>query len=506
MVDRFDVVIVGAGNAAMSAAHAALDRGASVCIVEKAPKEDRGGNSALTGHMRFVYENVDDLFAIMRPDTLTDAVRKRFAEEMPSKTQDDLWDDIMSTTGGLSDPEMLQVHCERSYSTMAWLHTKGHSHVPSPDDFTGDGTGTRLDGGGEGLMERNFTYMEGRPDVTILYDTTAHELLTDSSSGRVIGVKVKTKGGLTDLYGGAVVLAAGGFESNPEMRTRYLGPLWDSVHLRGVPYNTGDGLRMALDIGAMPYGGWGSAHAAPVDWAMPTFSSLSRRRRPDAKWIRANGQSRYIYTYAIMVNTRGQRFMDEAEGTRDQTYASMGRGILAQPGSTAFQIIDANVREMKLLPDIYDNATAFRADTIEDLAKEIGVAPVELRKTLDEYNAAVPTDRQAVPSAYHVDGVGTIGLYPPKSNFAMTIDKAPFEAFQVRCGMTFTFGGIKIDPETAQVQDVGGDAIPGLYCAGEMAGGLFYWNYPSGSGLMAGATFGRIAGDSAALVALEGSS
>ena len=501
-MDGFDVVIVGAGNAAMSAAHAALDRGATVCILEKAPKEDRGGNSALTGHFRFVYENLDDLFAIMRPDTLTDAVRERFAAERPSKTQDDVWDDIMTTTGGLSDPEMLQVHVERSYDTMAWLRSKGHMHIPSPDDFTGDGTGTRLDGGGEGLMERNFEFMESRSDVTILYETTAQELLTDAD-GRVIGVKARTASGITDIYGGAVVLAAGGFEANAEMRTRYLGPLWDSIHLRGVPYNTGDGLRMALDIGAMPHGGWGSAHAAPVDWAMPKFSSISLRRRPDAKWIRSNGQSRYIYAYAIMVNTHGERFMDEAEGTRDQTYASIGRGILAQPGSTAFQIIDAGVREKGLLPQIYDNATGVKADTLEELAVQIGVDPAALRRTVDEFNAAVPTDREAVPSPFQVDGVGTIGLRPPKSNFAMVIDKAPFEAFQVRCGMTFTFGGLKIVPETAQVVHTSGDVIPGLYCAGEMAGGLFYWNYPSGSGLMAGATFGRIAGDSAALAAKE---
>lgn len=485
----------------MSAAHAALDRGASVCIVEKAPREDRGGNSALTGHMRFVYDNLDDLFAIMRPDTLTDEVRKRFASSMPRKTQDDVWDDIMSTTGGLSDPEMLRVHCERSYSTMTWLHSKGHSHVPSPDDFTGDGTGTRLDGGGEALQERNFAYMEGHRDVTVLHETTAQELLVDQA-GKVVGVKVRTRGGLRDLYGGAVVLATGGFEANAEMRARYLGPKWDSVHLRGVPYNTGDGLRMALDIGALPFGGWGSAHAAPVDWAMPAWSSLALRRRPDAKWIRSNGQSRYIYPYAIMVNIRGRRFIDEAEGTRDQTYASMGRGILEQPGGTAFQIIDAKVREMNLIPGIYETATAFKADTIEDLAKAIEVDPVTLTQTVDEYNRAVPADRQAVPSAYQVDGVGTVGLNPPKSNFAMTIEQPPFEAFQVRCGMTFTFGGIKIDPETAQVQGVSGDPIPGLYSAGEMVGGLFYWNYPSGSGLMAGATFGRIAGDSAATEAI----
>ena len=501
MTDTFDVIVVGAGNAAMCAAWAALDNGATVCILEKAPPEDRGGNSMFTGHMRFAYNNLDELYAVMRPDTVTDEIKKNFASRLPSKTADDIWDDVMETTGGQSDPDILSVHCEQSYSTVAWLHTKGHNYVPSGDAAAGDGNLIRLDGGGEGLQERNFKSMEENPKVTLHYKTAASELLLDKDA-RVIGVKVRQDGTVKDLYAKSVVLACGGFEANAEMRARYLGRGWDAVHQRGVPYNTGDGLRMALDIGAMPYGGWNSAHAAPVDWGMPPWTTLSLKRRPDAKYLRASAQSRYVYPYSIMVNTLGRRFVDEARGTRDQTYASIGRVIIEQPGGTAFQIIDSKVREMDLVPTRYEGATGVKANSLEELANLAGIDTRVFLQTVEEYNRAVPTDREARPSAYEVDGVGTDGLEIPKSNYAMRIDKAPFEAFQVRCGLTFTFGGLKINPQTGQVQHTAGDPIPGLYAAGEMVGGLFYWNYPSGSGLMSGATFGRVAGTGASAAAL----
>lgn len=496
MTQNYDVIVVGAGNAAMCAAHAALDNGAKIAILEKAPYEDRGGNSMFTGHMRFAYESLDELFAVMRPDTVTDEIRARFAERLPKKSQDALWDDIMDATGGLTDPDMLRVNVERSYSTISWLHSKGVNWVPSGDAPTGDGNLTRIDGGGEGLQELNFAFMDAHPNVTIRYRTAAQSLLTDET-GRVIGVKVLSDDGYEDLMAGAVVLACGGFEGNAEMRARYLGKHWDSVHQRGVPFNTGDGHRMALDIGAQSFGGWSSAHAAPVDWGMPRWTKLSLKHRSDAKWTRASGQSRYVYPYAIMVNTDGKRFIDEAKDTRDHTYASIGRGVLVQPGGTAFQIIDAKVREQDLVPPRYEGASGVKADTLEELARKMEIDPETFVRTVEEYNAAVPAGSTAVPSAYEVDGVGTVGLDIPKSNYAQTIDQAPFEAFQVRCGLTFTFGGVKIDPETGQVQHSSDRPIPGLYAAGEIVGGLFYWNYPSGSGLMAGATFGRIAGDGA---------
>lgn len=491
MTSDYDVVVVGAGNAALSAAHAAAELGVTVCVLEKAPRGERGGNSTLTGHFRFAYENVDQLLALMDPDVATEEVRQGLSERLPSRTKEELWDEVMSTTEGLSDPELLRVHIDRSYDTVVWLHSKGHNWIPSFDDATTANV-VRLEGAGLGLQRRNFEYLEDLPNVTVCYDTSATELIVDDN-GAVSGVLAVTPAGREQFNADAVVLACGGFEANPEMRARYLGPRWDHVHNRGVPYNTGDGLRMALDIGAMPYGGWNSCHASPNDWAMPT-SMLPSMRKPGAEptWVR------YLYPFSILVNVRGQRFADEADNIRALTYAKMGGAILGQPGGKAFQIIDKKIRDRGLIPKAYESGTGATADTLEELAAKLEVDPAGLVATVREFNAAVPTDREADPNPFHVDGVGTEGLVPPKSNFALTISEPPFEGYTVRCGITFTYGGVRIDPENAQVQHVSGHPIPQLYAAGEMVGGLWYWNYPSGSGLMAGATFGRMAGMSAA--------
>jgi tricarballylate dehydrogenase len=495
MTEQYDVVIVGAGNAAMSAAHAAIDNGASVCILEKAPRDDRGGNSMLTGHLRFAYDSVDELMDLVTPDKVTPGLREEFERRLPSKSKEQLWSEIMGVTDGRSDPDLLTVHVERSLETVKWLRSKGHTWIASTSEATGDGNLLRLDGGGAALQERNFAFMESHPNATVRYNSSAFELLQDAQ-GAVNGVKVQSPLGRTEVYGKSVVLACGGFEANAEMRARYLGKYWDDVHLRGVPFNTGDGLRMALDIGALPFGGWSSAHAAPVDWAMRASTTPSQRRGEKARY------SRYAYLFSIMVNTEGRRFVDEAQDTRDFTYAKMGRSILEQPGGKAFQIIDAKVREKGLIPHPYDSSQVWKADTLEDLANQMGVDAANLVSTIDTYNAGVPTDRHASPSAFGTDGVSTVGVTPPKSNYAMRIDTGPFEAFPVRCGLTFTFGGLRIDPNSGQVMSVSGDPISGLYTAGEMVGGLFYWNYPSGSGMMSGATFGRLAGTSASKAAL----
>jgi tricarballylate dehydrogenase len=495
--EQYDVVIVGAGNAAMSAAHAALENGVSVCILEKAPREDRGGNSMLTGHLRFAYDSVDQLMPLVTPSKVTPEMREKFEKRLPKKSRDDLWNEIMAVTDGRSDPDLLRYHVDQSLATVQWLNSKGHTWIPSTEEPTGDGNLLRLDGGGGALQERNFAFMEANPKVTVKYRTALTELLTDGRNA-VAGVKaLSTEHGLVDIYAKSVVLACGGFEANAEMRARYLGRYWDDVHLRGVPFNTGDGLRAALAIGAIPYGSWNSAHAAPVDWAMRPTTTPSQRRGERARY------SRYAYLFSVMVNRDGVRFVDEAQDTRDFTYAKMGRSILEQPGGKAFQIIDAKVRKAGLIPHPYDSSQVWSADTIENLAAEIGLNPGTLVRTIEEFNAGVPEGSEARPSAFGVDGVSTVGLTIPKSNYAMRIDTPPFEAFPVRCGMTFTFGGLKIDLANGQVQNVSGDPIGGLYTAGEMVGGLWYWNYPSGSGMMSGATFGRLAGTGASLAAKQ---
>ena len=203
-----------------------------------------------------------------------------------------------------------------------------------------------------------------------------------------------------------------------------------------------------------------------------------------------------------MVNINGERFIDESYDLRGRTYAAMGRAILSQPGGIAFQILDAKARKMDLYPMNYDDATTEKADTLEALAAALDINAANLVRTVREFNAAIQPGTFN-PDRHKLDGKHTAGLTINKSNYSMSIEEGPFEGFPVRCGMTFCYGGLKIDPKNGQVQHVAGRPIPGLYAAGEMAGGLWVGNYASGSGMMAGATFGRIAGNGAATAALQ---
>ena len=480
---------MGSGNAACAAALAAVDEKARVAVLEKAPKKDRGGNSALTGHMRFVFNGLEDIRPLVKNSS--DDELRELLERLPQRTEADAWDEVMRVTDGQTDQEMLQVHVSESLNTVHWLASKGQDWVP----------GSRWNenilnpnGGGFGLQQRYYTMLE-KAGVVFYYNTAAVQLIQDQT-GAVIGVQALTPTGFAKFTAKTVVLACGSFEANPEMRARYLGPGWDMVHVRGVPYNTGDGLRMALDIGAMPHGSWSTCHASPQDVALPSFTVPSGAMHAE--------YNRYMHPYCIMVNTKGGRFVDEADDLRGKTYAKMGRAILSQPGGVAFQVMDAKTRALNLYPQMYKKATAAKADTLEKLAEQLDIDVNVFLKTVTAFNAAVPANLPPFSTNPVVlDGRATVGLTPPKSNYSMTIDEPPFEAFPVRCGMTFTFGGLRIDPATAQVQHVAGRPIKGLYAAGEMAGGLWVGNYASGSGMMAGATFGRIAGRHASIAAKQ---
>ena len=274
---------------------------------------------------------------------------------------------------------------------------------------------------------------------------------------------------------GGVVLASGGFESNPEWRTRYLGPGWDLAKVRGTRYNMGVGIKMALDIGAQPYGHWSGCHAVGWDMNAPPFGDLE---------VGDNFQ-KHSYPLGIMVNANGVRFVDEGADFRNYTYAKYGAVILAQPQQFAWQIFDAKVLDK--LRDEYriKRMTKVSANTIEELAKKLeGVNEQQFLKTIKEWNAAVMTEVPFNPTIK--DGRGVRGLAVPKSNWANPIDTPPFEAYAVTCGLTFTFGGLKTTTE-GEVVSTDGHPIPGLYAAGELVGGLFYHNYPGGTGLVSGA-------------------
>ena len=479
---RTQVIVVGAGNAALSAAVAARERGAEVVVLEKAPRQHRGGNSALTVHTRFPYDSMDDLTPLLSGASSADL--RRMADRIGRYTRADYYDDIMTVTEGKSDPELAEVLVSQAVPAVRWMSSYGHTWLPTYANPVSANV-VSFNGGGYGLQEQWFRTAE-KLGISVYYDTSAIGLLQDSH-GRVTGVRTKTPQSYSNFHSRAVVLACGSFESNPEMRARHLGPEWEAVKLRGIPYNTGDGLTMGLESGALPYGSWSSCHASPQDLNRPPFDV------PGPK-VRGDFWSRYSYPFGIMVNLNGRRFIDEGETWRGLTYAKIGRAILAQPQGIAFQLFDRKHRQREVIRG-YEKATGFKASTLENLAQQLGISDIAaFTHTVREFNAAV---QQGEFNPFQLDGKSAIGITPPRSNWALPIDTPPFEGFPVVCGMTFTFGGLRVTPE-ARVVHTMGYPIPGLYAAGEMVGGLWHGNYPSGAGMMAGTVFGRISGTNAA--------
>ena len=487
-----DVIVVGAGNAACCAALAARENGANVIILEAAPIEDSGGNSRYTGGlMRVVYNGVDDLAQII-PD-LTEDEKK--THDYGSYTAEHYYDDMGRITQYRTDPDLCEILISRSFETIVWMRKKGVKFQASygRQSYKVD-NGTRYKfwgglaaeswGGGAGMVDNEHKACQ-REGIKIFYETPALSLITNDD-GVVLGVRAKHKGKSVEIRSKAVVLACGGFESSAEMRARYLGPGWDLAKVRGTRYNTGLGIKMALDIGAMAYGHWSGCHAVGWDLNAPPFGDVNV----------GDQFQKHSYPWGIMINANGERFCDEGADFRNYTYAKYGRVVLEQPGMFAWQVFDA-----KIIPALRDEyrikqVTKVRADTLEDLVKKMdGVNAQNALREIREYNKAV---RKDVPYNMAIkDGRCTTGLRINKSNWANTIEDPPFEAYGVTCGVTFSFGGLKITND-GEVQDTGGNPIPGLYAAGELVGGIFYHNYPGGTGLTSGSVFGKLSGTSAA--------
>lgn len=486
--EGYDVIVVGGGNAAFCAALSARESGASVLVLEKAPFDENGGNSRFTaGAIRFAYEGIDDLREVM-PDLTEDEIAMT---DFGSYTKDQFYDDLGRVTQYRCDPTLSEILVENSFETMKWMRSKGVRFAPiyGRQAFKVDGKfkfwgGLTVEswGGGPGLVDA-LTASAQKNGIDILYQAEALELIYDGIT--VQGVLVKHGGAIHEFGAKSVILASGGFQANTEWRTRYLGPNWDLVKVRGTRFNTGDGIRMALDIGASPFGNWSGCHAVGWERNAPEYGDLA---------VGDNFQ-KHSYPFAIMVNADGERFVDEGADFRNYTYAKYGRVILNQPGQFAWQIFDQKTRHLQRDEYRIRQVTKVTANTIEELSTKMeGVNPEGFVKTIKEYNAAVRQERPFNPNVK--DGRSTEGLAINKTNWANTIEDGPFEAFQVTCGITFTFGGLRISEE-GQVMDTSGNAIPGLYAAGELVGGIFYFNYPGGSGLISGAVFGRLAGRSA---------
>ena len=486
---EFDVVVVGAGNAALCAALAAEENGAKVLVLERANEDESGGNSRFTaGAMRVVYDGVDDLKALM-PDLTNEEIANT---DFGTYTQDQFYDDMARVTQYRADPDMVELLVTRSRDTLLWMREKGVRFAPiwGRQAFKVDGRfkfwgGLTVEawGGGPGLVD-SLHEIAAKRGIEIRYGHRATELVFDGVT--VSGVKVKTGGRIEEISAKAVVLAAGGFQGNYEWRTRYLGPGWELAKVRGTRFNTGDGIRMALDIGAMPYGNWSGCHAVGWERNAPEFGDLAV----------GDQFQKHSYPFAVMVNATGRRFVDEGADFRNYTYAKYGRVILEQPGQFAWQIFDAKVLHLKRDEYNIRQITKATANTLEELAPQLdGVEP-----RTPSWTRSRPTTPQSAPTSRSTrtsrTGAGPKGSRFRKSNWANTVDEPPFEAYAVTCGITFTFGGLRIDTE-GQVLDTESEPIPGLYAAGELVGGIFYFNYPGGSGLTSGSVFGRIAGASA---------
>ncbi len=481
----YDVIVAGAGNAAIVAALAAYEKGAKVLVLEKAPPEWRGGNTYFTtGSFRIGFENARELMARLMPQIPRSEIESFVIADY---TQDRFYNDVMRVSEGMADPEQLELVVKESIPILEWMAKQGFeweprmgAHAYRRDDkivFSAGGTVIQGRGGGAGLSDKGFALLAER-GIELRYNTKVSNLLRNAR-GKVTGVVAESRAGIQEIKSGAVILGCGGFEANPEMRCRYLGKNWDLAKVRGTPYNTGDMLRATLELGAAPVGHWGGCHATFIDAEapQPAIRAMTDRTR------------RISHPLSVVVNIKGKRFLDEGEDISSFTYAKYGQYCLQQPQLIAFHIFDAKVKG--LIEDYYLTGRGTEANSIKELADDLEIDADSLLQTIEEFNAGAKT-----PNPYdhiHKDGNSTIGIHPPKSNWAQKIDTPPYIAYGVWCGITFTYGGIRVNRQS-QVLNTEGEVIPGLYACGEIVGGLFYHNYPGGTGLTRGAVMGRIAG------------
>jgi tricarballylate dehydrogenase len=472
-----DVVVVGCGIAGLSAAVSAAENGARVVVLERAPREERGGQSRYTEaylRMKSETEVTDDFethIAENGAGSISPALIEESAMAMGSRA-------ALINTLSIADPEVVDTLAANAGPTVAWMKTHGVRFDFLPTQFL-TATQPRLlpVGGGEAMVAALAARAEAL-SVRFFYDTAAQELACGADRC-IEGVWAKTRGGAARKFSGKVVLACGGFEGNAEMMSRYIGPR--SVYLRpicrGGYYNRGDGIRMGLSAGAATSGDFGSYHAEPVD----PRSGISE-------------PAIFIFPYGILVNKKAERFTDEAPGTVDAHYENITRRIYEQEGGTAWVILDARHREVpNYRLGIRTDQPAIEAPTIAALAHKLGMPAATLEATVGAYNSACrPGNYQPLKA----DGVATEGLMPPKSNWALPLDKGPFHAYPIISANVFTFGGLKTDP-LGRVVDQDGDAIPNLYAAGEMTG-LYYGTYTGATSVLRGMVFGRLAGQHAA--------
>ncbi|KAL1660534.1 FAD binding domain-containing protein [Schizophyllum commune] len=460
--------------------------------------------------MRAVHGGLEDLAPLVR--NVTPEMKAQIDLEPYSAEQ--FREDILRLGKGQPDPKLVEAVVSGSRDAVQWLaesvqvpfvlsfHRQAYE-VDGRKKFWG-GMALAVEDGGKGLIRAHHERLR-EAGVELRYESAAVSLLTDGERG-IVGVALRDSGigAEVRVTTPSVVLACGGFEANPDLRAKHLGEGWVHARVCGTPHNTGDALSLAESVGARLTGDFAGCHST-------TWDANARLEAGDLEMT--NAYTKSGYPLGIMVNVLGERFVDEGEDFRNYTYAKFGRAILEQPGGVAFQVFDGRMVP-KLREEEYGDGVVRKitANSIEDLAERLEVEGLKDKQrfveTVKEFNEAVRLHLTEHPDRRLdiavKDGLSTqssqMSLSVPKTNWATALEEPPFVSVAVTCGITFTFGGLAIDSETSSVlSDASGAPIPGLFATGEVVGGLFYHNYPGGSGLTAGAVLGRQAGKNAGL-------
>jgi tricarballylate dehydrogenase len=487
------LLVAGCGNAALSSAIFASGSGQSVSLIEAAPETLMGGNSRFTlGGMRFGSESTEDVLRLLCAPTSREQDMIREAPYSPQQ----FFDHLMMFSRGKAVPELAKLLSERSYSALLWLQSQGiewglHIHGITPEPMWKAAPGSvYVHGRGRGLVAQ-LLKRTAELTIPIHYEHELKRILLDRE-GRVSGALLESAGREVQVPCRALVLACGGFEANRKMRRLHMGEAWDGMKVRGSSFNTGGGINAALDIGAARSGEWNNGHAVPIAAESPDCGSIEL----------GETTRRCLFQDGISVTKSGRRFMDEGADRKWFMYSTTGVAVSSQDGGTAYQIYDARLLETNFEKDFYFSGLYAVDDSLLGLARQIDVDPVHFLEEVARYNAAVVDDSRFNRTI--LDGSASRGITPPRSNFAARIHRPPFFAFQVVGGITFTYGGLKIDTQ-CRVLGCDGRPIPGLFAAGEAAGGFFAGTYPANSGLTRGVVTGLAAAQSAADYLANGS-
>jgi tricarballylate dehydrogenase len=456
----YDVLVVGGGNAALSAAITARRSGASVLVLEHAPRAMRGGNTRHTRNLRAMHAAPTSV--------LTD-----------SYLEDEYFDDLLRVTEGNTDEKLARMAIRASAAALPFLEGCGVRFQPSLTGTLNLGrTNAFFLGGGKALLNAEYRTAEAL-GVAIRYDTEVTEFLIED--GFVSGARVTSRGFPETVRARAVIVASGGFQGNIDWLRQHWGDAAENFLIRGTPYAKGRVLKNLLDQGAMPVGDPTQCHAVAIDARAPRFDGGIVTRLD-------------CVPFSIVVNRDAERFHDEGEDVWPKRYAIWGRLVAQQPGQIAYALFDAKCLKL-FMPSVFP---AYRADTLAGLASTLGLDSARLAATVAAYNAAV---RPGKFNDKALDDCRTEGVLPAKTHWAQRIDTAPYYAYPLRPGITFTYLGLRVD-ENARVQMADGRPSANLFASGEiMAGNILGRGYLAGFGMTIGTVFGRLAGEGAAKLA-----